>query len=53
MLYTVKEVAAELRISHEGVRRMVRQGRMDSALVSRVGTHYRFGKLDPRKREKK
>ena len=51
MLYTVKEVATELRISPEGVRRMVRQGRMDPALVSRVGTHYRFGKLDPRKKK--
>lgn len=51
MLYTVREVAKELRISPEGVRRMARRGDFDPALTSRVGSHYRFGKLDPRKRK--
>lgn len=51
MLYTVQEVAQELRCCDQTVRRMIRDGRISHEFVSKIGRDWRLGKLDPRKKE--
>ena len=51
MLYTVQEVAQELRVCDQTVRRMIRDGRISHEFVSKIGRDWRLGKLDPRKKE--
>ena len=53
MLYTTQEVAQELKVCDTTVRRMIKDGRIEPALVSRIGRDWRLGKLDPRKRTPK
>ena len=53
MLYTVQEVAQELRCCDQTVRRMIRDGRINPEFVSKIGRDWRLGKLDPRKRAPK
>lgn len=48
MLYTTKEVAANMRVTETTVRRMVKDGRIPPENYTRIGRDYRFGSQDPR-----